>query len=64
LNLKAEATARFWLWFGAARNRIARMKPERHYPSMPAGVARIERIEAAVEPLFSQQLPPAQSAAK
>jgi hypothetical protein len=31
---------------------------------MPAGVARIEKIEAAVKPLFSQALPPVQSAAK
>ena len=29
---------------------------------MRAGVARIERIEAAVEPLFSPELPPSQSA--
>jgi hypothetical protein len=27
------------------------MKLVRHYLSMPAGVTRIERIEAAVEPL-------------
>jgi hypothetical protein len=27
------------------------MRPVRHYPSMSAGVARIEKIEAAVEPL-------------
>jgi hypothetical protein len=62
--LKAEATARFWLWFGAVRNRIARLKWMRHYPFMPAGVARIERVEEAVEPLFLQELSPAQSAAK
>ncbi len=29
---------------------------------MPAGVARIEKVEAAMEPLFSQELPPGQSA--
>jgi hypothetical protein len=34
------------------------MKPARHYPPTPAGVARIEKIEAAVETLFSQELPP------
>lgn len=39
------------LMFGLVRNRIARMKPARHYPTMPAGVARIERFEEAVEPL-------------
>jgi hypothetical protein len=38
------------------------MKPVRYYPIMPPGVARIERIEAAVEPLFLQELPPGQSA--
>src|SRR5208283_2881318 len=35
------------LWCG--EKSIARMKHVRHYPPMPASVARVERIEEAVE---------------